>query len=72
MSTEKRYLVIGGEVFAADGDVHYIDAMTLCRLYGVDPRDAVLAEHEGTPPGVREENYIVLRPRDNGDYRLPE
>ena len=71
----KKYLVIGDEVYdAATGAVHYVGARRLVELYGVPLAECVLWNprphsdelHEVEP--VRKD-LIVLRPRNDGNYR---
>lgn len=70
----KKYLVIGGTIRSkTDGDMHYISPARLCFLYKVNPSECVvvpdgsfknLCRYAGT-------NLIVLAPRLDGDYALP-
>lgn len=52
-----------------DGDRHYIGAAQLAALYGVPLRRCLVLTHLGArlPEGA-----ILLTPRSDGDYRLPE
>jgi len=71
----KRYLLYPGFVNSGGArDQHWITAHGLARLYGVDIRECEIA-----PLGAGErfgqtfpENLIPLRPRDDGDYTIPE
>ncbi len=68
----KKYLVIGGWVTSKhDGQQHYVNAVDLCRLYGVAVRDCILAseEDEHSLLGIDVTQYIVLRPRYDGRYK---
>lgn len=70
----KRYLVIGGYIISKnDGDKHYVSAPTLCRLYGVNTMECVLAD-ELRPDSMLDlpENLIILRPRYDGIYVLEQ
>lgn len=77
-----RYLVIGGDVFSrSDGERHYVSARRLVALYRLDIRECVLAdEGDFWPPGYRPPQLlgvdlwtlVILRPRADGDYRLPD
>ena len=75
MTSKIKYVLCPGHVRSRnDGDVHFISAGVLARLYGVSIRQCVVQpdigrpEHRGfTPP----ENTTYLRPRHDGDYRLP-
>jgi len=83
-TNEQKYLVVGGEVFSrADGDRHYVDAVTLCRLYGLNPSNKNVKLLEGNhlyllPQADRflksfeEQGYIVLRTKYDGDYSLDQ
>jgi hypothetical protein len=71
----KKYLVIGEYVRSkVDGDMHYVSAPELARLYGVNPEECIFDRSEYFNKGFRKgcENLIVLRPRYDGKYRLPE
>lgn len=69
----KRYILFPGRVRSrTDGDIHFVGAVKLARLYGV-PLDKCLV--------VRGDNYryykklpgdICLFPRSDGNYKLPE
>lgn len=66
--TPKRYLVRPGVVWSkTDGERHYIDAHRLMDLYRVNPAECVIER-----PGVRGEGLILLAPRSDGNYTLPE
>lgn len=66
----KRYAVVPGRIPGNNGDVHYIGAQQLMRLYGVKPEECVvLSEH--MPPSFGRD-LIVLRPVIGGRYKLPE
>jgi hypothetical protein len=67
----RRYLVIGGTVLSRhDGDRHQVGPRELCRLYGIDPSEAILLDSDDDPRGrgLRHEDFVVLRPRYEGDY----
>lgn len=70
---EKKYLVIGGKVKSrSDGDIHYVNAAQLARLYHVYPAECIFEEEKYPEPiGVarsRRTDLIVLRPREDGNY----
>jgi hypothetical protein len=73
----KKYLVIGGMVTSrTDGQVHHIDPLRLCQLYGVNPNECVMVDDRFDQTRIQnleESNpeLIRLTPRDDGDYRLP-
>ena len=65
-----KYLIIPGEVQSQyDGDIHYISAERLIRLYEVDPADCIIDTFNST---IDTTGLIRLRPRHNGDYTLPK
>lgn len=70
-----KFLLIGGRVVSKnDGDVHYVNANRLMQLYGLNMTDhyVVLAEENGNfLKGFNQDEFVVLRPRYDGDYRLP-
>lgn len=69
-----RYVLHPGRVTSKnDGQRHYITALSLADLYGVNLRDCtVVLSGEEDRPGYREQpGDIHLRPRIDGDYRLP-
>lgn len=72
---KKKYLVIGGYVTSKnDGDRHYVSSYVLARLYGLNPKDCFLAEenNERSLLGIRFEDYIILRPRYDGNSKLED
>jgi len=71
-----QYLVIGGNVTSKhDGDRHYISPQKLCQLYGLNPnaQNVYLVRDEDNPffKGYLLEEFVVLRPRYDGNYNLP-
>ena len=69
---KKKYLLRPGYVVSKnDGDLHYINYITLIRLYKVDPMECINI----TDPKIREidiEKLIWLRPDYHGRYSLAE
>ena len=64
----KRFLVCPGYVHSRnDGDRHWISADRLIDLYGVDPRECVIANRGLT--WADEKSLIRLTPRYSGHYR---
>lgn len=65
-----KYLVIGGRVGSRkDDDVHYVSALRLCELYGLDPSDPdVRLTDESNPALPFLRGYVKLRPRYDGNY----
>lgn len=41
-----KYAVYPGYTTSRDGDVHYIDARQLMRLYRVDPKECVVVDYD--------------------------
>lgn len=80
--TTARYLLCPGMVRSrADGDEHFVGARQLMRLYGLRPEQCLVMPEArpGQPCGLRRwldgalerGDLIALRPRADGDYRLP-
>jgi hypothetical protein len=71
---KKRYILVPGTVRSqTDGDLHYIDAPTLARLYGARMEECIVIRREEDERGRSRELYSLprLRPRYRGDYVLP-
>lgn len=67
-----RYVVIPGIVISEfDGAYHYIEAVDLARLYGVDFKQCYVIDidNPATFYGV-DDGLIVLTPRSDGQYYL--
>lgn len=77
-----RYLLCPGIVTSrTDGDRHYVGAAELARLYGVPKANCLVLPHWSTMNHFHRASLleraargelIALRPRADGDYRLPE
>ena len=75
-----KYLVFGGHVISqSDDDIHYISARKLVELYRVPINECVLID-ESNPRSAKKsllltlglkKNFIVLRPKFDGNYTLP-
>lgn len=70
------YVLFPGEVRSkTDGDIHYITAPELARLYGVDYRKCkvVYRDKESSIRGWYrpQPDDVALYPKSNGDYSLP-
>lgn len=69
------YILFPGKIRSkTDGDVHYITAPELARLYGVDYRKCkvVYMDKESSFRSYRKQpNDIELHPRSGGNYQLP-
>lgn len=69
----KRFLVVPGRVRSwTDGDDHHITSLQLMRLYGVDPRECVVAPRSEVRRLRLEEELVVLRPDPTGAYEIPK
>lgn len=68
-----RYLAIGGYVTSQDGDRHYIGPTKLCHLYGIKRQQAILVDGREAQRlrGLRLEDFTILEPRQDGNYKLP-
>jgi hypothetical protein len=63
-----KYCMHGGWVKSRhDGDQHYVSAVRLIRLYGLDPKECVVSIKQF----MEREDLIHLHPRYDGNYRLP-
>jgi len=69
----KKYLVCPGIVVSKhDGESHHITAAELIRLYRVDPKLCKIVLRREDVFGIDWSEYIVLRPRTDGNYETPE
>lgn len=70
MSKRPRYILLGDTIMSPnDGDIHYISAVRLVGLYGLDRRDCTLYDYgHDCLLGLKESDFIVLAPRPHGDY----
>lgn len=63
-----KYAIIPGYVKSQyDGQVHYVDAPQLMRLYGVRRDDCIIVHKE--LPTQYPTHYIPLAPREDGAYK---
>ena len=77
-----RYLLCPGPVISrTDGDWHHVGASQLAMLYGVPMAECQVLPHSspmnhGSRMALLDRaargELIALRPRADGDYRLPE
>lgn len=70
--TVYKYIIVPGYIKSKnDGEIHYISASQLMRLYKVNPLECIVALgkywHRGR---IGIESLIVLRPRYDGNYGL--
>lgn len=70
---KKKYVCIGDFVISqSDGQLHYISAVMLPKLYQVSPQECIFTcEDMETIMGLELEKYTILRPRNDGNYTLP-
>lgn len=64
----KKYLIMPGYVFSADGDKHYINASMLMGLYKVPQNECLIFNEKLSDRFYK--GLIVLAPMNNGDYSL--
>ena len=63
----------GYVVSSRDGDVHFISAKKLARLYGVDCNKCIVIPYgKPKPLGYKlRADDLYLYPEDDGDYHIP-
>ena len=73
----KRYLVYGGHVTSKfDKQRHYVSPVNVAILFKVSPSECIYVtpythvNELGVPRGLKKEDFIVLHPKQNGDYSL--
>lgn len=73
----KKYLVCGGSLMSEfDRQRHYISPFKVAKLFGVNPRECIFVyestdvDVNGVPRGLKENDFIVLRPKRDGNYNL--
>ena len=70
---KKKYVICPCYVVSKkDGDCHYIDAPTLMRLYGIDPRECIINKDHDSMRGRDTSKLIWLSARYDDNYTLPE
>lgn len=71
--TNKKYVVVPERITSRiDGQSHFVNFDSLCKLWGVNPDDCI---HYRTGKGVRAPGFFglpVLRPRADGKYVLKD
>ena len=66
----KKYIVFPGWINSRfDNERHYISGKKLIELYGVNPKEAIIADDENLR-GLHPCDYIRLFPRYDGNYKL--
>jgi hypothetical protein len=72
----KKYLVIADYITSKnDGDRHFITCNQLIRLYSVREEECICMENGTKRYQMYRDRYgdlIELRPKFDGDYRLPQ
>lgn len=67
----RKYCVFGGYVRSKqDKQIHYVTGSELIKLYGLNPRECVIAPTEKLFWKMPK-NLIALRVRVDGNYTLP-
>lgn len=56
----------------SDGDFHYISAAMLVNLYKVKAHECIIKHNDHRDAGRDFTGLIELRPRYDGDYKVPE
>lgn len=68
-----KYLLVSGWVYSEDGDRHWIQANLLPALYGVPRYECKTEPLPHNQQGyIRDESLIVLSPRGDGNYTVPQ
>lgn len=71
--SEKKWLIMSDFVTSkTDGQRHFISADKLIKLYGVNPDECIILAHPTHTNGYDLEKLIILSPRYDGNYTLPE
>lgn len=59
-----------------DRQRHYISPFQVAELFGVNPRECIFVSEStdvdvyGVPRGLKEDDFIVLTPKRDGNYNL--
>ena len=72
---ETKYAVFPGKIRSkSDGDIHYISAEKLIRLYGVDPKECLIISDDRDLQRQRHriDGLVQLHPRYHGDYKTKD
>lgn len=70
----KKYALYPGYVLSeSDGEIHFISAMQLTELYGIDIKKCIVIDYNKpeTYAGINLSEYILLGSRRGGNYELP-
>lgn len=69
---DKKYIIAPGKIISrSDGDEHYIGASQLMDLYKIEPYECIIVDNPDSVRMLNWDDYIVLRPRTDGNYNLP-
>lgn len=71
----KKYILIGGIIYAFDGDEHYISPRRLCELYKLNPDECIFIQNQKDEffLGARRagrNSLKILKPRADGNYKI--
>ena len=69
----KKYIVYGGYVMSrTDRQIHYVNAYTTMRLYGLKEKECILVDRNNLDKlrGLKTSQFIQLRPDYTGKYQL--
>lgn len=72
-----KYAICTGYIISkSDGDMHWLDASQLIKLYGIRREECIIIEEgdKNSERGYTSEfldSLTYLRPRYNGDYLIP-
>jgi hypothetical protein len=70
----KKYALLPGPIRSiTDGQRHFIGARQLAQLYGVKMSECIGVDRRHSTWGLdRSVEYVLLGPRSDGNYQLPE
>lgn len=69
--SKKKYAVHPDRIVSkTDGQMHFISAYQLMKLYGVQPTECVVCSDKHPNMGIHNNDYIHLTPRHDGDYSI--
>ncbi len=69
----KRYIVVGDHLTGENGLPYFVESLELCRLYKVDPNQAILVNRRHHTYRIiirKHPDLPVLMPKQDGDYSL--
>lgn len=65
---KKKYVLVGGHITSkTDGQVHYVSAVTLARLYNLNHKDCIFINEDNKHRliGLKEKDYTFLYPKQH-------